>query len=101
MTPAAAVATAASGVVLGALGGGLTLIFALRCLHRANWARIGLSVMFALSAINLLATPTDFGAPGTGLIDLTAVILLWLPTSNEFFRLVKHDRATHRSRQLT
>ena len=57
--------------------------------------------MFALGAISVLITSLDLLAFGTVLVDLTAVILLWLPASNEFFRLVKRERAAHRSRQLT
>ena len=100
VTPATAVGTAIAGIALNALGISLTVIFALRALRAANWARIGISVLFGLNIISMIGSALDYVALGAGIIDLVAVILLWLPKSNEFFRAVKLDRLAHRSKQL-
>jgi hypothetical protein len=100
VTPATAVGTAIARIALNALGIALTVVLALRALRGANWARISISVFFGLSIVSMIGFAFDYVALGAGVIDLVAVVLLWLPTSNEFFRAVRLDRLAHRSKQL-
>lgn len=101
VTPAGAIATAIAGLALNSAVFLLSVIFAVAFLRGANWARIGITILFALGVIARFATPFDPISVAAGLIELVAVALLWLPASNRFFRSVKQDRAMHRSRQLS
>lgn len=100
VTPADAIATAVAGLAMNSAVFLLSVIFAVAFLRGANWARIGITVLFALGVIARFASPLDPISIAAGLIELVAVTLLWLPASNRFFRSVTQDRAMHRSRQL-
>ncbi|MFC9919808.1 hypothetical protein [Agromyces binzhouensis] len=100
VTPEGAVATAVVGLVLVSAGVLLNAVFAVGLLRGANWARIWITVLFGLSVIAQFVSARDPVSVVTGLLELVAVILLWLPPSNQFFRSVKQDRAIHRSRRL-
>jgi hypothetical protein len=97
---AGAVAIAVTALALNSAVVLLTVIFAVGVLRGANWARIGITILFGLGAIAQFASPPDPISMASGLLELVAVILLWLATSNRYFRSVKLDRAMYRSRRF-
>jgi hypothetical protein len=97
---AGAVAIAVTALALKSAVVLLSVIFAVGVLRGANWARISITVLFGLGVIARITSPPDPVSVASALLELVAVILLWLPTSNRFFRSVKLDRAMHRSRRL-
>lgn len=100
VTPEGAVATAVTGLALNGAGVLLSVIFAVGVLRGANWARTWITVLFGLGVVAQFVSAPDALSVATGLVELVAVILLWLPTSNQFFRSLKQDRAIHRSLRL-
>lgn len=100
VTSAGAIATAITGLALYSAIILLSTLFAVGLLRGANWARICLTVLFGLGAIAHVTSPPDPISVVSGLVELVAVILLWLPTSNRFFRSVKEDRVMRRWRPL-
>lgn len=100
VTPEGAVTTAVTGIALSGAGVLLSVFFAVWMLRGANWARMWITVLFGLGVIAQFLSAPDPVSVATGLVELVAVILLWLPTSNQFFRSVKQDRKNYRSRRL-
>jgi hypothetical protein len=100
VTPEGAVATAVTGLALKSAGVLLNVIFAIGVLRGANRARIWITALFGLVVIAQFASAPDAVSVAAALFELVAVILLWSPPSNQFFRSVRHDRAIYRSRRL-
>ena len=100
VTPEGAVAAAVTGLALKSAGVLLNVIFAIGVLRGANWARIWITALFGMVVIAQFVSAPDAVSVVTALLELVAVILLWLPPSNQFFRSAKHDRAIYRSRQF-
>jgi hypothetical protein len=71
------------------------VFFARKMRRGANWARITLTVVTFLSFINFgsgyWAGAAQFAAA------LAAVILMWLPRSNRYFKAIKAERPNARS----
>lgn len=99
VTPALAIGTKVTGWALGLAGavsqGALTLLM----WRGLGWARIVLSVLGVLGLGTLLGD-ANLLAVVSSVVFAAAVLLLWLPPSNEFLRAVKADRRKHRSLQL-
>jgi hypothetical protein len=81
------------------VGIGLRVLFAFAVRQGANWARILLTLGAALSVIGLGAGFTVISLVLVAIAAGTAV-LLWLPSSNAFFRDVAADKAELKARSL-
>ena len=84
----------AIAIALGAL-----LAFLVR--RGFNWARILLTISIGLGFVALIGYPpaspwTDV----TSAVNVVLLVLVWLPRSNHYFRIVKAARRLHRSRRL-
>ncbi len=67
------------------------VLFAFLMRRGANWARIVLTVLTALSLINI---PNGFGTAGLQVVlSIVAVILIWLRPSNAWFAAIKASKA--------
>jgi hypothetical protein len=99
VTPALAIGTKVTGWALELAGGVFQGLLGLLAWRGFGWARIVLTT-FALLGLVALFGGADLLAIVTSVVFAVAVALLWLPSSNEFFRVVKGDRRVHRSRQL-
>ncbi|UAJ81683.1 hypothetical protein IT072_19585 [Leifsonia sp. ZF2019] len=67
------------------------VLFAFFARRGANWARIVLTVLTALSLLNLLA---GYGLGALQVVaSIVAVVLLWLRPSTEYFAAVKASKA--------
>ena len=66
-----------------------------------NWARILLTISLGLGFASLITSPpTDPLTYAITAVDVLLLVLVWLPASNRYFRIVKAARKLHRSRQL-
>ncbi|AMB58688.1 hypothetical protein [Microterricola viridarii] len=94
----AGVSTAAAVFLL------LILVFhtALALLVRrgVNWARILVTMFCALNVV-MTVGQLDLLIQIENVAHVAAVVLIWLPRSNEFFRQIKKDREAHRSLQFS
>ena len=91
------------GVIIGAasaLIGALFFVWIARSSRNGkNWARITATVLLAVAVLgnvynvsNGQATVNLIFALAEGLIGLTAVVLLWLPGSNDWFRFFRRPQ---------
>lgn len=94
-------------IVVGVLFVGLYLLFAFKMRAGRNWARIVLTVLSALSVVSLFSatasvkindqTYTSGSNQVTGwigaVISVLAIVLMFLPASNEYFARTKAERA--------
>lgn len=63
----------------------LELIFLFPLLRGKNWARILVTILEVLSLWGVVRDP-DVVAAIAGVISVVALVLLWLPASNAYFR---------------
>jgi hypothetical protein len=89
-----------SSYLIGSLIGiGLRGLFAFAVRRGAGYARILLSL---IAAISLLGLGASFNAVSLVLVAMVvvAVVLLWLPSSNTYFRAVVSEKAAAKARNL-
>ncbi|WP_253771416.1 hypothetical protein [Goodfellowiella coeruleoviolacea] len=79
-------------VVTGLVFGGLWAFFGFQMKAGRNWARIVLTVLVALNAVDAAVEPLLRGATGwAGLAtDLATVVLMYLSSANAHFRYMKY-----------
>lgn len=99
VTPAIAIGTVVTGFAIALLFSAIMLLLAFRLREGGGKARIVLTVLVGLELFGL--TGPQHVLVYLGVVpDVAAIILSWLPRSNDFFRRVKADRRLHTSRQL-
>lgn len=88
-------------VVVGLIIVAIALLFVFKMRAGRNWARVVLTVFGVLSLLSLFSgvrtgtsTP-DFIGP---IVTLVALVLMWLPASNEYFAAAKRRRAAEIAR---
>ena len=87
-------------VAAAVIGLAIALLFAFKMRAGRNWARIVLTVFAVLSLLSLFGVRTgtsftDFIGP---IVSLVALVLMWLPASNEYFAAAKRRRAAEIAR---
>ena len=79
----------------------LEVVIAFLVQHGFNWARILLTISLGLGFVSSIASPpADTLTYVITAVDVLLLVLVWLPTSNHYFRAAKAARKLHRSRQL-
>ena len=99
VTPELAIFVISIGIAGNVLGIAARVVFAFLMRRGLNWVRIVLTVLCGTQVLGTLIDKTILEYASTGAI-VFAIILLWLPRSNEFYRNVKADRQLHRIEQF-
>ncbi|GAA2005479.1 hypothetical protein JL107_04770 [Nakamurella flavida] len=88
-------------VVVGAVVVAIALLFVFKMRAGRNWARIVITIFSVLNLLSLFGgvrsglSTTDFIGP---VIAIVALVLMWLPASNEYFAAAKRRRAAEIAR---
>ena len=75
------------------------IVFAVLVRQAFNWARVASAVFTAIALTALFVGFTPLAALET-LATTGAIVLVWLPPSNRYFRRVRDERRLSRIRQL-
>lgn len=107
VTAAIVISTIVFGMAVALIGVTVRVIVAVQFLRGFGWARLVMSILAAAGLVGLvwgLATGSaDVGAAESVLDDLAAlaatvgVVLLWLPSGNQYFQGMKGDRERFRA----
>lgn len=78
--------------VVTVLSEGLVLVMALLLIYGRRWPRVLLSIFALFAVAGILDFPVTPIAAIADLASVTAVVLLWLPSSSRFFRNMRASR---------
>lgn len=103
VTPGLAIFLVVSSFVVGIFSIASWVALALLLRRGLGWVRILLSIFALFQVVTIIFSlphRVDLVEIAQGAATAAAVVLLWVPSSNQFSGGVKSDRRLHRARQL-